>query len=66
MKYLNIKKNKFGGFSIYPPGGGHEPTPVFLPGESSCTEEPGRLQSMGSTEILTTAQHSTSIYPVDT
>ena len=22
-------------------------TPVFLPGESSCTEEPGGLQSMG-------------------
>ena len=24
-----------------------QPTPVFLPGESSGTEEPGRLQSMG-------------------
>jgi len=23
------------------------PTPVFLPGESPWTEEPGRLQSMG-------------------
>ena len=28
------------------PGGGH-PTPVFLPGESSWIEEPGKLQSMG-------------------
>ena len=25
-----------------------EPTPVFFPGESPWTEEPGRLQSMGS------------------
>ena len=25
-----------------------EPTPVFLPGESPWTEEPGWLQSMGS------------------
>ena len=25
-----------------------QPTPVFLPGESPRTEEPGRLQSMGS------------------
>ena len=29
------------------PGGG-QPTPVFLPGESSRTKEPGGLQSMGS------------------
>ena len=27
------------------------PTPVFLPGESPWTEEPGRLQSMGSQEL---------------
>ena len=26
------------------------PMPVFLPGESSWTEEPGRLQSMGLKE----------------
>ena len=26
---------------------GWQPTPVFLPGESSWTEEPGGLQSMG-------------------
>ena len=25
-----------------------QPTPVFLPGESPWTEEPGELQSMGS------------------
>ena len=25
-----------------------QPTPVFLPGESPWTEEPGGLQSMGS------------------
>ena len=28
-------------------GGAWQPTPVFLPGESPWTEEPGRLQSMG-------------------
>ena len=27
---------------------GMQPTPVFLPGESPRTEEPGGLQSMGS------------------
>ena len=26
-------------------------TPVFLPGKIPCTEEPGRLQSMGSQRI---------------
>ena len=35
------------------PGGG-QPTPVFLPGESPWTEEPGGLQSMGSQESDTT------------
>ena len=29
------------------PGGG-QPTPVVLPGESQWSEEPGRIQSMGS------------------
>ena len=28
-----------------------QPTPVFLPGESPWTEEPGRLQSMGSQRV---------------
>ena len=28
-----------------------QPTPVFLPGESSQTEEPGRLQSIGSQRV---------------
>ena len=27
-----------------------KPTPVFLPGESPWTEDPGRLQNMGSKE----------------
>ena len=39
-----------------------QPTPVFLPGESSWTEEPGGLQSMGSqswTQLSSRAQHST-------
>ena len=39
-----------------------QPTPVFLLGESPCTEEPGRLQSWGykeshTTERLITARH---------
>ena len=47
------------------PGGGHgNPLPVFLPGESLWTEEPGRLQSMESlshaTERVTTA-HSMNV-----
>ena len=29
------------------PGGEWQPTPVFFPGESPWTEEPGRLQFMG-------------------
>ena len=34
------------------PGGGHgNPTPVFLPGESPWSEEPGGLQSMGSQRV---------------
>ena len=32
------------------------PTPVLLPGKSPWTEEPGRLQSMGSLESDTTEQ----------
>ena len=28
-----------------------QPTPVFLPGESPWTEEPGKLQSMGSQTV---------------
>ena len=28
-----------------------QPTPVFLPGESSWTEEPGRLQPVGSQTV---------------
>ena len=30
---------------------GMQPTPVFLPGESSWTEKPGGLQSMGSQTV---------------
>ena len=29
-----------------------QPTPVFLPGESPWTEEPGGLQSMGSQKVV--------------
>ena len=44
-----------------------QPTPVFLPGGSPWTEEPGGLQSMRSkesdmTELLSTAQHSAGLY----
>ena len=37
-----------------------QPTPVFLPGESPWTKEPGGLQSMGSQRVrhnLATKQH---------
>ena len=30
---------------------GKAPTPVFLPGESPWTEEPGGLQTMGSQKV---------------
>ena len=38
-----------------------QPTPIFLPGESPRTEEPGGLQSMGSQRVRPdwTAKHST-------
>ena len=40
-----------------------QPTPVFLPGKSPWTEEPGRLQSMGRTESDTTEHlHFLSLY----
>ena len=34
-----------------PPEEGKLPTPVFLPGESPWTEEPGGLQFMGSQRV---------------
>ena len=34
-----------------PEGRVRQPTPVFLPGESPWTKEPGRLQSMGSQRV---------------
>ena len=39
-----------------------QPTPVFLPGESPWTEEPGRLQSMGLQRIIHhwATRHSTA------
>ena len=40
-----------------------QPIPVFLPGESPWTEEPGRLQSMGSERVRHdwVTKHSTAI-----
>ena len=38
-------------------------TPVFLPGESPWTEQPGRLQSMGSQESGMTERLSTAHLP---
>ena len=32
------------------PGGG-QPTPIYLPGETPWTEEPGGLQSMASQRV---------------
>ena len=36
-----------------------QPTPIFLPGESPWTEEPGGLQSMGCKELDIAKQLST-------
>ena len=43
-----------------------QPTPVFLPGESPQTEEPGRLQSMGSQRVGHNweTKHTHTKYPV--
>ena len=43
-----------------------QPTPVFLPGESPWTEEPGRLQHMGSQRVghNWATKHSTWIFTV--
>ena len=42
-----------------------QPTPLFLPGESPWTEEPGRLQSMGLQRVRHdgVTKHSTQILP---
>ena len=37
------------------------PIPVFLPGESHGTEEPGRLQSMGWESVEHPEQHTQSV-----
>ena len=44
------------------PGGGHG-NPLFLPGESPWTEEPGGLQSMGSQRVVpnSATKHTTSL-----
>ena len=39
------------GFGKFPWKRAWQPTPVFLPGESPWTEEPGGLQSMGSQRV---------------
>ena len=39
------------GLGRTPGGGAWRPTPVFLPGESPWTEEPGGLLSMGSQRV---------------
>jgi len=42
-----------------------QPTPIFLPGESPWTEEPGGLQFMGSQRVNTTEQLSTHLSTID-
>ena len=46
------------GLGRSPEGGHRNPLPVFLPGESPWTEEPGGLQSMGCKESDMTEQLS--------
>ena len=40
------------------------PTPVFLPGESPWTEEPGGLQSMGRKKLDMTEQLTLSLFHI--
>ena len=46
------------GLGRFPWSRAWQPTPVFFPGESSWTEEPGRLHSMALQESDTTEQLS--------
>jgi len=39
-----------------------QPTPVFLPGESPWTEEPGGLESRGSQGVGLSTQHNFTKY----
>ena len=49
------KRHKRRGFNLWagkiPWKRAWQPTPLFLPRESPCTEEPGRLQSIGSQRV---------------
>ena len=50
-----------------PHGRKWQPTPVFLPGESLLTEEPGGLQPMGSQRVrynIATEQQCSNSYPI--
>ena len=53
IKFKNVDDlGSIPGLGGIPPGGrAWQPIPVFLPGESPWTEEPGRLQSMGSQRV---------------
>ena len=59
--YLQCGRPEFNPWVGTIPWRAWQPTPVFLPGESAGTEEPGGLQSMGSqsdtTEWQSTAQN---------
>ena len=44
------------GLGRSPGGGAWQPPPVFLPGESPWTEEPGGLRPWGRTELDMTEQ----------
>ena len=54
------------GFGRSPGGRAWQPTPVFLPGETPWTEEPGGLHSMGSQRVghYSATKHSTYKYNI--
>ena len=58
LGFISVFKNLTAGRPVFDPWVGKIPwrrawqhTPVFLLGESPLTEEPGRLQSMGSQRV---------------
>ena len=64
-EHVAIKKEGCGGGADWEFGvwrRAWRPTPVFLPGDSPWTEEPGGLQSMGSQRVNTTERLSTHSY----
>ena len=58
MQEMEGMSGSISGSGRSPTGGNGKSTPVFLSGESPWTEEPGRLQSMGSQSQTRLSMHT--------